>query len=288
MGNRINTIMQPCFFALANVLPPDEAVARIKESVQKTYGKRGPGSSSRGTSQPSTARCRLTEVTVPPSVTCEGPSGASGPTTRPTSGGASPSRCWPVRATCCPSALFPADGSFMTGTTKYEKRAIAREIPLRDPELCIDCGKCSLVCPHAVIRMRCTSRRGSRVRPRASPPRTSALKELPGHKLTIQVSPDDCTGCAVCVNVCPALETRRRSSARPSMMASAAQYREPQRPELAVLRLDTAARKGPASSRTVKGSQVLEPLFEFSGACAGCGETPYVKLVSQAVRRPYR
>ncbi len=108
MGS-INTIMQPCFFALANVLPPDEAVARIKESVQKTYGKRGPVSS-RGTPQPSTARCRSSPGHGAASVTCEGPSGVSGPTTRPTSCGASPSRCWPVRATCCPSALFRPTG----------------------------------------------------------------------------------------------------------------------------------------------------------------------------------
>ena len=179
-----------------------------------------------------------------------------------------------------PVSAFPVDGSYITGTTKYEKRVIAREIPIWDPELCIDCGKCSLVCPHGVIRMKVYEPALLEGAPPGFRSKDFRSKDLPGHRLTIQVSPDDCTGCGVCVNVCPAkskTEVRRRAID----MEHAAEHRDDERVNWRFFDSIPPLDRDLLPHGTVKGSQVLEPLFEFSGACAGCGETPYVKLVSQ-------
>jgi len=280
MGSRINTVMQPCFFALSGVLPVDDAVARIKRAVEKTYGKRGPVVVERNFAAIDRSLQELTEVKVPTSVTCSGSPLITVPDDAPDFVKRVTVPLLAGEGDLLPVSAFPVDGSYMTGTSKYEKRVIAREIPVWDPELWIDCGKCALVCPHAVIRMKVYEPALLEGAPEGFLSKDFRSKELPGHKLTIQVSPDDCTGCRVCVNVCPAkskTEARRRAIG----MEPAAARRAAERVNWRFFDSIRPLARDLLPRGTVKGSQVLEPLFEFSGACAGCGETPYVKLVSQ-------
>ena len=280
MGNRINTVMQPCFFALSGVLPVDDAVARIKESVEKTYGKRGPAIVERNFAAIDRSLQALAEVEVPLSENCTGSPLITVPDDAPDFVKRVTVPLLKGEGDLLPVSAFPVDGSYITGTSKYEKRVIAREIPIWDPELCIDCGKCALVCPHGVIRMKVYEPAHLEGAPEGFRTKEFRSKGLPSHELTIQVSPDDCTGCAVCVNVCPAKsksEVKRRAIA----MESAAEHRDVERENWRFFDTIPPLARDLLPRDTVKGSQVLEPLFEFSGACAGCGETPYVKLVSQ-------
>ena len=178
-------------------------------------------------------------------------------------------------------SALPVDGTFPSGTTKYEKRAIAQQIPIWDPAICIDCGKCAMVCPHATIRMKVFPSAAVEGAPADFLHKEFRSRELLDHRLTIQVAPDDCTGCGVCVDVCPA---KSKTDIEPQGHQHGA-GRGPSRPRataLGLLPVDPAARPAPACARLrSRASQVLEPLFEFSGACGGCGETPYIRLVSQ-------
>ncbi|MEE4276674.1 MAG: pyruvate:ferredoxin (flavodoxin) oxidoreductase, partial [Thermoleophilia bacterium] len=280
MGERINTVMQPCFFALSGVLPVDEALRHIKEFVVKTYGKRGQVIVDRNFAAIDRSLEELEQVDVPEAVTCAGGAGITVPDDAPEFVKRVTVPLLAGEGDLLPVSAFPEDGSFITGTTKYEKRAIARQIPLWDPELCIDCGKCSLVCPHAVIRMKVYEPAALTGAPAGFPAKDFRSKELPGYKLTVQASPDDCTGCGVCFNVCPArskTEARRRALS----MEPALETRDAQRTNWEFFSSIPLPPRDLLPHTTVKGSQLLEPLFEFSGACAGCGETPYVKLVSQ-------
>ena len=279
MGNRINTVMQPCFFKLSGVLPEDEAIAAIKNFVEKTYGKRGEKVVQRNYAAIDLSLERLHKVEAgpaPASIEIQ----AIVPESAPDFVKDVTARIMAGEGDLLPVSAFPVDGTFITGTTKYEKRAIAQEIPIWDEAICIDCGKCAMVCPHAAIRMK--------VYPEAQLQQVSAdfkskdfrSRELENHKLTIQVTPDDCTGCGVCVDICPA---RSKSEVKHKAI-NMEPYREHAEAErkrwdefLAIPELDRSL----LPRDTIKGSQVLEPLFEFSGACSGCGETPYVKLVSQ-------
>ena len=180
-----------------------------------------------------------------------------------------------------PVSALPVDGTFPTGTAKYEKRAIAQTIPIWDPAICIDCGKCAMVCPHATIRMKVFPTASLEAAPGRLPPQGVPVARAPRPPATIQVAPDDCTGCGVCVDVCPA---KSKTDFEPQGHQHGAGRRAPRRRAraLGLLPVDPAARSRARSPHdTVKGTQVLEPLFEFSGACAGCGETPYIQLVSQ-------
>jgi len=279
MGNRINTVMQPCFFKLSGVLPEEEAIAAIKKFVEKTYGKRGEKVVQRNYAAIDLSLERLHKVETGPApasveiaaiVADEAPEFVKNVTARIMAG----------EGDLLPVSAFPVDGSFATATTKWEKRAIAQEIPIWDEAICIDCGKCAMVCPHAAIRMK--------VYPEAELGQLSGdfkskdfrSRDLENHKITIQVAPDDCTGCGVCVDVCPAkskTEVKRKAINMESFMATAEAERARWDEFLSIPELDRSA----LPRDTIKGSQVLEPLFEFSGACSGCGETPYVKLVSQ-------
>ena len=180
-----------------------------------------------------------------------------------------------------PVSALPVDGTFPTGTTKYEKRAIAQTIPIWDPAICIDCGKCAMVCPHATIRMKVFPTAAVEAAPADFLHKEFRSRDLPEHRLTIQVAPDDCTGCGVCVDVCPA---KSKTDIEPQGDQHGAGRRAPRRRAraLGLLPVDPAASTATLLPHdTVKGTQVLEPLFEFSGACGGCGETPYIRLVSQ-------
>ena len=280
MGNRINTVMQPCFFHLSGVLPADEAVARIKESVQKAYGKRGPAIVERNFAAIDRSLQDLDRVAIPAEVTSHIAIRDLIPDDAPDFVRNVTARMLADEGELLPVSAFPVDGTFPTGTTKYEKRAIGREIPVWDAEICIDCGKCAIVCPHATIRMKVYEPAALAGAPAGFKSKEFRSKELPGHLLTIQVAPDDCTGCGVCVEVCPA---RSKTEARHKAIAmeSAMEHRDRERPHWEFFQTIPQLDRDLLPHDTVKGSQVLEPLFEFSGACAGCGETPYVKLVSQ-------
>ncbi len=280
MGLRINTIMQTCFFALANVLPRDEAIEQIKNAIRKTYGKRGEAMLDRNFAAVDASLAGLHEVQVPQHATSQRQ--RLPPTAGETSDFVKRITAMLIdgRGDLLPVSALPVDGTFPTGTAKVEKRSIAHEIPIWDPDICIQCGLCSLVCPHAAIRSKAfpdESLSGSPGEFQSVPRKGN---DLPGHSLTIQVAPDDCTGCGVCVDVCPA-KSKEVVKHKAINMEPKDRHLERQRQNfdyfLTLPELDRTEIK----IGTVKGSQLLQPLFEFSGACAGCGETPYLKLMSQ-------
>jgi pyruvate-ferredoxin/flavodoxin oxidoreductase len=280
MGGRINTIMQTCFFAISGVLPREQAIEEIKKSIKKTYGKRGESVVQKNFEAVDHTLTNLYEVTVPAAVTTE-------VVRRPAMAGNAPAF---VRDTLGPMMIFegdnipvsqmPIDGTFPTGTAQYEKRNIALEIPVWEPNLCIQCGKCAMVCPHAVIRMKVYEPSLLENAPSTFKAVDAKFKELPGTKYTLQVAPEDCTGCALCVEVCPAKD-KTQVGRKAINMALQPPLRETERENwdffLSLPEADPCA----TNPTTVKNSQLLQPLFEFSGACAGCGETPYIKLLSQ-------
>ena len=279
MGNRINTVMQPCFFQLSGVLPADEAIARIKDWVTATYAKRGETIVARNHAAIDRSLERLVHVPlgepaapeVPVSSTEHDPREFVRTVTAALIAG---------RGDQLPVSALPVDGTFPTGTTRYEKRAIAQQIPVWDPTICIDCGKCAAVCPHATIRMKVFPTEAVAGAPDGFKSKDFKSRELLDHRLTIQVAPDDCTGCGVCVEVCPAKDkTEIRHKA--INMEPVELHRELERPRWDFFQSIAPLDRSLLPHDTVKGSQVLEPLFEFSGACGGCGETPYLKLVSQ-------
>jgi len=280
MGSRINTIMQTCFFAISGVLPHEEAIPAIKKAIFDTYGKRGEAVVQKNYAAVDQALAHLHEVKVPekvtavfdmlPAVSPQAPQFVRGVLgTIITGSGDS-----------LPVSAMPIDGTFPTATAMWEKRNIAKEIPVWDEELCIQCGKCVLVCPHAVIRAKVydSSLLGRKPETfKATKPRWREFETL---RYTLQVAPEDCTGCRLCVEVCPA---KSKSEVKHKAINMAPQ--DPLRKQEIVnweffLSLPEFDRNR-LSHTQVKDSQLLEPLFEFSGACAGCGETPYIKLLTQ-------
>jgi pyruvate-ferredoxin/flavodoxin oxidoreductase len=280
MGGRINTVMQTCFFAISGVLPRDEAIAAIKHSIEKTYGRRGEAVVKKNFAAVDSALDHLYEVKVPSSIT-------STFDIRPPVPAEAPEFVQKVEAKIIagegdelPVSAFPPDGTFPTGTSQWEKRNIALEIPVWDEDLCIQCGKCILVCPHSVIRAKVYDPKylvGAPETFKAVPARWKDFKDL---KYTLQVAPEDCTGCTLCVQVCPA-KSKSEVKHRAINMAPQPPLRESERKNWEFfLRIPETTRTG-LSLTQVKDIQLLEPLFEFSGACAGCGETPYIKLLTQ-------
>jgi len=272
LPGRINTVMQPCFFALAGVMPTDDALAAIHESIEKTYGRRGRLVVERNLAAVDAALAALHEVAVPDVVEEIGLAGPStnGFFTEMIAG----------RGDLLPVSAFPVDGTYPVGTARLEQRRLAAELPIWEPDLCIDCGKCAIVCPHAAIRMKAFTTEQIADAPDGFRHKQFRSRELPDHLLTVQVAPDHCTGCGICVDVCPAKDkTQVRRKAL--NLRDAAAHRDAERPNweffTSIPELDRSA----VSHATVKTSQLLEPLFEFSGACAGCGETPYLKLLTQ-------
>ncbi|HET7490000.1 MAG TPA: pyruvate:ferredoxin (flavodoxin) oxidoreductase [Acidimicrobiales bacterium] len=280
MGNRINTVMQPCFFALSGVLPADDAIAHIKDFVEKTYGRRGRTVVERNFAAIDAALANLHRLEVPATVTATRSMAHTIPDSAPDFVKQVTALLMAGDGDLLPVSALPADGTFPTGTARYEKRAIAAEIPIWDPDICIDCGKCAVVCPHATIRMKVYEPDALGGAPTGFKTKAFRSKDISGYSLTIQVAPDDCTGCGVCVDVCPA-KAKTNVSHKAINMEPALDHRDAERPAwdyfLELPELD----RNLLPHDSAKGSQVLEPLFEFSGACSGCGETPYLKLVSQ-------
>jgi pyruvate-ferredoxin/flavodoxin oxidoreductase len=280
LGSRINTIMQPCFFHLSGVLPTDEAIARIKDSVEKAYGKRGRSVVERNLAAIDAALDALTEVTVP--------SQASGTIHRmpPLPEGAPEfvrqvtSKMLAGEGDLLPVSAMPVDGTWPTGTTAWEKRGIALDLPIWDPTICTDCGKCAVVCPHAAIRVKVFPQDLLGDAPEGFRSKEFKSRGLSGHRLSVQVAPDDCTGCAVCVDVCPA-HSKTDVTHRSLTMEPALQHRDRERESYGFFQGIPELDRAMVSHDTVKGVAQLQPLFEFSGACSGCGETPYIKILTQ-------
>jgi pyruvate-ferredoxin/flavodoxin oxidoreductase len=280
MGARINTAMQACFFALAGLLPYDEAIEHIKTAIRKTYGKRGETIVGQNFAAIDLALARLQEVRVPTQAT-------SCKQLRPPVVGSDSNFVNRVTASIIagrgdllPVSALPVDGTFPTATAKVEKRSIAGEIPIWDPKICIDCGLCALVCPHAAIRMKVFPQNELNGAPASFATKTWKDKELANHLLSIQVAPDDCTGCGVCVDVCPA-KSKEVVRHKAINMEPIQDHLDRERANFDYFLNIPEFDRTKAKIDVVKGSQLLQPLFEFSGACAGCGETPYLKLMSQ-------
>jgi pyruvate-ferredoxin/flavodoxin oxidoreductase len=280
MGSRINTIMQTCFFAISGVLPREEAIAAIKSSIQKTYGKRGETVVQKNFAAVDASIAHLHEVTVRRQVT-------SGFDILPPVALHAPEFVRTVlgeiiagSGDALPVSALPPDGTFPTGTTKWEKRNIAYQIPVWDEDLCIQCGKCVLVCPHAVIRGKVYDAPLLVNAPAAFKSATPRWRDFESLRYTLQVSPEDCTGCRLCVEVCPA-KSKSEAKHKAINMVDQAPLRESEGKNwnffLSIPDMD----RDRLSHTQVKDVQLLEPLFEFSGACAGCGETPYIKLLTQ-------
>jgi pyruvate-ferredoxin/flavodoxin oxidoreductase len=282
MGGRVNTIMQTCFFALSGVLPPDEAIAAIKHSIDKSYGKRGEAVVQRNYAAVDAALAQLHEVQVPTAVTSTLELRLPVPERAPDFVQRVTARMIAGDGDNLPVSALPVDGTFPTGTTQWEKRNIALEIPAWDPAVCIQCSKCVLVCPHAVIREKVYDPKHLTGAPDGFRSVPAKWKEFPGWSYTLQVAPEDCTGCGLCVEACPAKNKSDTSLKAINMVPQPPlREREAANWDFFLGNLPAEVDRSLINLNQVKDSQLLQPLFEFSGACAGCGETPYLKLLSQ-------
>ncbi len=287
LGARINTIMQTGFFALSGVLPEDEAIAKIKEYIRKTYGKRGEAIVRMNFAAVDAALSHMFEVEVPaeatstieqpPVVPAEAPDFVQNVTAEIMAG----------RGDLLPVSALPDDGTYPTGTTQWEKRNIALDIPVWETDLCIQCGKCVNVCPHSVIRAKVVPEDALAGAPETFKYADARWREFPDQQYVLQVAPEDCTACKLCVEVCPAKD-KSNVSRKALNMASQIPIREQEcenwdfflnLPE--VPRYGTGDGGAALKFNKVKNVQLLQPLFEFSGACAGCGETPYIRTMTQ-------
>lgn len=279
MGGRINTIMQTCFFAISGVLPREEAIGQIKHAIKKTYAKKGTEMIERNFKAVDHTLQALFEVSHPSQVTSARRVSPLIPEHAPDFVKRITAQILAGNGDLLPVSAFPIDGTWPTGTAKWEKRNVAQFVPVWDPKICIQCNKCSLVCPHAAIRASLYEPSALENCPSTFKSVDFKSKEHLNKKYTIQVAVEDCTGCSVCVEVCPGID---KSNPRHKALDMAPQLplRETEKenfefflnlpkPDRSIARGDT------------KMSQFLEPLFEFSGACAGCGETPYLKLLTQ-------
>ncbi|HEX7506003.1 MAG TPA: pyruvate:ferredoxin (flavodoxin) oxidoreductase, partial [Polyangia bacterium] len=280
MGARINTIMQTCFFNISGVLPPDVAIDKIKKAIKKTYERKGMDVVEKNYRAVDQTIANLMEVKVPavassklkmpPIVAKEAPDFVHKVTAEIIAG----------RGDQLPVSAFPVDGTFPTATAQWEKRNIAMEIPVWYPDLCIQCNKCALVCPHAAIRAKVANPKALEKQPATLKSMKYKGKEFDGQAYMIQVAPEDCTGCTLCVEVCPGKD-KKDPSKRALLMAPQMPLRAAERENYAFFLEIPEVDRSLVKVDTVKGSQFLQPLFEYSGACSGCGETPYYKLLTQ-------
>jgi pyruvate-ferredoxin/flavodoxin oxidoreductase len=280
MGNRLNTIMQTCFFAISGVLPAEEAIAQIKKSIKKTYGKRGDAVVQQNFAAVDAAVAALHQVKIPekacatfdilPMLPREAPAFVHDVLGEMAAG----------RGDLLPVSALPPGGTFPTGTSQWEKRNIAQMIPVWDEELCIQCGKCVLVCPHAVIRAKVFDSTLLANAPATFKTAKPKWKGMDQELYSLQVAPEDCTACRVCVEICP-VKSKSESKHKAINMEMQAPLREAEAKNWSFFESLPTVDRSRLSHTQVKDIQLLDPLFEFSGACAGCGETPYLKLLTQ-------
>ena len=284
LGSRINVIMQTAFFKISNIIPLDTAVKAIKDAVQKTYGKKGQKVVEMNYAAIDGALDKIYEVKIPDKVTSKIRMLSPVPEDAPDFVKEVTAELIAFRGDKVPVSKMPADGKFPTGTTKFDKRNIAVNIPQWEPDICIQCGTCSFVCPHATIRIKAYDAKYLKDAPTTFKGADAKGKDFSGMTFTVQTAPEDCTGCGACVLVCPAQEkdqnkqpTGRKAINMVPKEPVRATERENYKYFLAIPNTDRSLFK----TASVKGSQLIEPLFEYSGACAGCGETAYVKLMTQ-------
>ncbi|MCI0710905.1 MAG: pyruvate:ferredoxin (flavodoxin) oxidoreductase [Chloroflexi bacterium] len=280
MGGRINTVMQVCFFAISGVLPRDEAIEEIRKSIRKTYGKKGDRIVQMNMNAVEATLDHLYEVEVPDTVTSPIELQVAAPAGAPDFYKEVQMMMIQREGDRLPVSALPVDGTYPSGTTQWEKRNLAQEIPVWDPEICIQCGKCAFVCPHAVIRIKAYEPAALEGAPQTFLSVPARDRNWQGLNYTIQVAPEDCTGCGICVDICPA-----KNKAETGRKAINMEPQPPIRHQEAVnwdffLTLPELDRTQ-VNVSSIRQQQVQQPLFEFSGACSGCGETPYIKLATQ-------
>ncbi|MHB8667233.1 MAG: pyruvate:ferredoxin (flavodoxin) oxidoreductase [Burkholderiales bacterium] len=283
LAGRINTVTQACFFAISGILPRDEAIEKIKDSIRKTYGKRGESVLNRNFAAVDQSLAALREVRVPERAD-------SALRRRPVVAHAAPDFVQRVTAMMLdgkgdllPVSALPVDGTFPTATSQWEKHSVAHEIPIWDAALCTQCALCPLMCPHAAIRMNVYAPDRLQGAPpgfKSAPWRSKDSAALEGWAYTLQVAPDDCTGCGICVDICPT-RSKEQVKRKAINMERKLDYLEVERRSYEFFLALPDARPSLDTIDALKGSQLRAPLFEYSGACAGCGETPYLKLLSQ-------
>jgi pyruvate-ferredoxin/flavodoxin oxidoreductase len=280
MGNRINTIMQTCFFAISGVLPRDEAIEQIKKAIKKTYGKRGDAVVQQNFAAVDAALSHLHKVELPekacatfdilPMLPREAPAFVHDVLGAMAAG----------RGDLLPVSALPPGGTFPTGTSQWEKRNIAQMIPVWDEQLCIQCGKCVMVCPHAVIRAKVYDTSLLADAPATFKSAKPKWRGMDQELYTLQVAPEDCTGCRLCVEICP-VKSKSEAKHKAINMEMQAPLRDAEAENWSFFEALPSVDRSRLSHTQVKDIQLLDPLFEFSGACAGCGETPYLKLLTQ-------
>jgi pyruvate-ferredoxin/flavodoxin oxidoreductase len=281
MGGRMNTIMQTAFFAISGILSREAAIAEIKHAIEKTYGKRGEAVVRKNFDAVDSTLENLFEVKVPSAITSITARRLPVPAEAPEFVREVLGEIIGSNGDNIPVSAFPVDGTFPTGTTQWEKRNIALDIPVWDENICIQCGKCVMVCPHAVIRHKVYDEKWLADAPETFKHMPSKFKEFSaGYAYTVQVAPEDCTGCTLCVEVCP-VKDKTQVGRKAINMAPQPPLRETEAKNWDFFMEIPDLDRKLINPSTIKNSQLLRPLFEFSGACAGCGETPYVKLVSQ-------
>jgi pyruvate-ferredoxin/flavodoxin oxidoreductase len=280
MGRRINTVMQTCFFAISGVLPREAAIAAIKQAVEKTYGRKGRRLVELNFKAIDASLDNLHQVVVPaaPTSSWEKPpavrEGAPEFVRRFTA------ELIAGRGDAVPVSLMPADGTFPLGTAAWEKRNLALEIPVWESDICTQCGKCVYVCPHTAIRSRLFAAEAAAKAPASFKHVVTRSKEFAGAHISYQVAPEDCTGCGICVEACP-IHDKSKVSRKALNMAPQPPLREQERDNFAFFLSLPEYDRDKVKHTTIPGSMLLDPLFEFSGACSGCGETPYIRLATQ-------
>ncbi len=280
LEGRTNTVLQTCFFAISGVLPRDEAVAAVKDAIRKTYGKRGGEVVRRNEAAVDATLAELHEVPVPGTATSERQPRPLVPTDAPAFVRTVTAEMMAGRGDALPVSALPVDGTWPSGTTAYEKRRISDRVAVWDPDACIQCGNCAFVCPHSVIRAKLYDADALDGAPPTFASAPLNAVGLPGSRYTLQVYAEDCTGCSLCVEACP-VSPDPGTSRRAINLEDAAGLPDWGRADVAFFETLPVNDRARVDFGTVRGTQFLEPLFAFSGACAGCGETPYLKLLTQ-------
>ena len=280
MGNRVNTILQTCFFALSGVLPREHAIAKIKEAIQKTYSKKGEEIVMKNFAAVDQTLAHLHQVKVPSQVTSTLEMPPIVPVEAPLFVQEVTAKMMAGTGDQLTVGQLPIDGTYPSGTTAWEKRNVSAYAPEWDPDLCIQCGNCSFVCPHSVIRAKFYNKSSLQNAPSGFKSAGISARGFPDTRYTLQIYLEDCTGCNLCVSVCPAISLKE-SDVKAINMKPVAPLMEQEKENIRFFETLPVNDRARVDFSSIRGAQFLQPLFEFSGACAGCGETPYVKLVSQ-------
>ncbi len=281
MGQRINTIMQACFFGLSGVLPKDEAIVQIKKAIEKTYYTKGKAIIQQNFNAVDQALAHVYEVKVPEALTAQNGMRNWAPDAAPDFVKNVTARIMAGQGDDLPVSAFPVDGTYPSGTTKWEKRDIAASIPVWDPEVCVQCGNCAFVCPHSVIRAKFYHENHLEEAHEGFPAADISAKGFPETKYTLQVYGEDCTGCNLCEEACPAFSLTESGKKAINLVPKTTELIEENKKDVEFFKTLPLNDRSSIDFGSVRGTQYLEPLFEFSGACAGCGETPYLRLLSQ-------